>query len=356
MIIHLLTGFLGSGKTTAIQQACRTLQKNGMRVGVITNDQGIKLVDGFFFRNMGIPERQVGNGCFCCNYNILDTSIAALTATHQTNVIFAESVGSCTDIVATVMKPLLRYHTLFKVTLTTIVDTRLLHMLLKDPRRIFQEDVEYIYFKQLEEAEIIVLNKSDLADEVTLNEVLEFVRMNYAGKKVIIQNSLHENGIASWMDALTSHNENAILPSLVINYDKYAHGEAQMGFLDQQLVIRSEDGTAEEAAVYLIKIFVELIRESHSTIGHLKFLVNDKHKFSFTCTTAENIEEDFVIENATTCDLLVNARVQISPDELNMMMIEAINRTEQQTGITISDSSISFFKPGYPRPLHRIED
>jgi len=44
MKIHLLSGFLGSGKTTAIQSACRILQERGIKAAVITNDQGIRLV------------------------------------------------------------------------------------------------------------------------------------------------------------------------------------------------------------------------------------------------------------------------------------------------------------------------
>ena len=109
MNIHLLSGFLGSGKTTGIKQACVHFMQQGKRVGVITNDQGIKLVDGNFFSKMGIPERQVGNGCFCCNYNDLDRSIQSLIDEFKPDIIFAESVGSCTDIVATVLKPLLQF-------------------------------------------------------------------------------------------------------------------------------------------------------------------------------------------------------------------------------------------------------
>jgi len=51
MKLHLLSGFLGSGKTTAIGQACNILIQQGARIGVITNDQGIKLVDSNFFKN-----------------------------------------------------------------------------------------------------------------------------------------------------------------------------------------------------------------------------------------------------------------------------------------------------------------
>jgi G3E family GTPase len=354
MVLHLLSGFLGSGKTTAIHQACKVLQKKGSRVGVITNDQGLKLVDGLLFRKIGIPERRVGNGCFCCNYADLDSSIGSLIEEHQPDVLFAESVGSCTDIVATVMKPLIRFRSLDKVTLTTMVDTRLLHMLVKRRDKIFHEDVEYIYFKQLEEAEIIVLNKTDLADPVILNEVLIFLHLHYAGTKIILQNSLQESSISHWLNILSTHEENMSLSSLTINYDKYASGEAKMGYLDQQFVIRSNSRKAEDAALFLIQTLVRVIRQAGATIGHLKFWINDKHKLSFTSTASGFVDDQIQTEHAATCSLVINARVQVSPGTLNEYMNQAIESAIHQHDISIEDNSLSFFKPGYPRPLHRI--
>ena len=126
MKIHLLSGFLGSGKTTAIQYACRALLQQHIKTGVITNDQGIKLVDGNFFDSIKIPNRKVVNGCFCCNYNDLEYNIRSLIETNETEIIFAESVGSCTDIVATVLKPLLRFRPDAHVTVSIFADVRLL--------------------------------------------------------------------------------------------------------------------------------------------------------------------------------------------------------------------------------------
>ena len=61
MKIHLLSGFLGSGKTIAIQHACSEFLKKGKKVGVITNDQGARLVDKDFFEHFKIPNLQVVN-------------------------------------------------------------------------------------------------------------------------------------------------------------------------------------------------------------------------------------------------------------------------------------------------------
>jgi G3E family GTPase len=50
MQLHLVGGFLGSGKTTAILAAARELISQGKSVGIITNDQGKYLVDTSFFK------------------------------------------------------------------------------------------------------------------------------------------------------------------------------------------------------------------------------------------------------------------------------------------------------------------
>ena len=43
--VDLITGFLGSGKTTFIQTYARYLMRQGQRVGIIENDYGSVNVD-----------------------------------------------------------------------------------------------------------------------------------------------------------------------------------------------------------------------------------------------------------------------------------------------------------------------
>jgi G3E family GTPase len=118
------------------------LQSDNKKVGVITNDQGIILVDTGYFQSNAIPNRQVINGCFCCNYDSLDENIESLIKTNDPDVIFAESVGSCTDIVATVMKPLQQFKKDIAVTVSTFADARLLHMLFIENKQLFNDEVK----------------------------------------------------------------------------------------------------------------------------------------------------------------------------------------------------------------------
>ena len=92
--VHLVGAFLGSGKTTAIRStACELRRQRGEAASVITNDQGTLLVDTAFLRGSH-PTREVTRGCFCCRYDPLVE-------------LLAEAVGSCADLVATVVRPLL---------------------------------------------------------------------------------------------------------------------------------------------------------------------------------------------------------------------------------------------------------
>jgi G3E family GTPase len=350
MKIHLLCGFLGSGKTTAIQLAAQLLLKQGIKTGVITNDQGMKLVDGDLFKNLNIPGRQVANGCFCCRYNDLDTSIQSLIKTSQTEIIFAESVGSCTDIVATVLKPLLKFRPDTQVTISVFADARLLQMILGDGA-LFDETVNNIYFKQLEEAGIIITNKVDLISEEELIAIKQLMQEKYSSKILLYQNSLDEKNIQQWLHTLDNFQFNS-LHSLHIDYDVYATGEAKLAWLDEELEIFSACNNAMQPAEDLMNAIYKKIITGQHTIGHLKFLVNDAIKISFTL----HEEKEIVLEKqpSSSVSLLVNIRVQTEPEIITELIAEAINEIEIQSRCKIIVKSHSAFQPDYPRPTHRI--
>ncbi len=352
MKIHLLSGFLGSGKTTAIQYASRALLQKGIKTGVITNDQGIKLVDGDFFKSLKIPGRQVVGGCFCCNYNDLEANIQSLIETNQTEIIFAESVGSCTDIVATVLKPLLHFRPDAQVTVSTFTDVRLLQMILQNGPKLFDKEVNYIYLKQLEEAGIIVINKIDLITKQQLLEVKRIMEERYGSKLLLYQNSFDEADIQNWLRTLDNDQYAGTLHSLNIDYDTYAAGEAKLAWLDQGLEIYSVNNNALQHAEDLINLIYRKINEQQYSIGHLKFLINRMEKISFTTNAqpAVSIKK----EQAPSATILINLRVQTEPRILRQLIEAAIEEVEMQSGATIVASSLSAFQPGYPHPTYRI--
>ena len=360
MKIHLLTGFLGSGKTTAMQHASRILLRKGTQTGIITNDQGFKLVDGDFFKTRDIPSRQVVNGCFCCNYNDLDDSIQSLIETNNTDVIFAESVGSCTDFVATVLKPLQRYRPVARTTVSTFTDVRLLRVILTGTTNSFDESVNYIYRKQLEEAGIIIVNKTDLVTAEELKEIKQLMDEKYGDRVLLYQNSLDEDSIYSWLRTLDEYSADK-MKSLKIDYDVYAEGETKLAWFDQELEVYASESNNLKVIEDLINRIYKKVMEKQFPIGHLKFLVNGTIKISFTSgmEPSASLSIPGIHSNGTQvrnpATLLVNLRIQTSPEKVVGLVREAIAESGTHYNCKIIAISLNSFQPGYPKPLHRFE-
>jgi Ni2+-binding GTPase involved in maturation of urease and hydrogenase len=357
MQLFLIGGFLGSGKTTAIHGAALALLRRGVKVGVVTNDQGAQLVDSEFIGSSGIPVREVLNGCFCCNYRHLNDSLLSLAATDQPQVVFAESVGSCTDLISTVVNPLLRFRPELRVSVTVFADARVIYPILKGLPAFFEDNVNYIYRKQLDEADILVLNKADLLPRQRLEETGALLKARYPQKTILYQNSLEEAGILQWLSVLEQFSLPAERKSLELDYDIYGAGEADLAWLDQTIEIHAGAGNAIQAGIELANRIFGMIREAALPVGHLKFLLDaggQQRKISFTAA-----DESFFVPGdeapaAERIRVLINARVQTAPAVLQQLVAAAIRELEAEASCTVTLIAAAAFQPGYPRPEHRI--
>src|ERR1700737_38764 len=102
----MVGGFLGAGKTTALSRLARHYMARGKKVGLVMNDQAQGLVDTHNLRQQGFNVEEVAGACFCCKFNDLVSKVESLQKADRPDVILAEPVGSCTDLVATVVQPL----------------------------------------------------------------------------------------------------------------------------------------------------------------------------------------------------------------------------------------------------------
>ncbi len=199
---------MGSGKTTAIIEAARLLMDNGQRVGIITNEQGKHLVDTAFLHASGIPALEVTGGCICCHLDDFEDRIEEITAKFNPQVLFAESVGSCTDLVATVIKPLSDYRktSAHPASLSVFTDSRLLLRYLRGQELPFSDGVIYIFEKQIEETSLLIANKIDLLSERMQHDLLQLAEQRYPDKSIRPQNSLDTAQVAEWLALIQSAN------------------------------------------------------------------------------------------------------------------------------------------------------
>jgi Ni2+-binding GTPase involved in maturation of urease and hydrogenase len=355
MQIHIVGGFLGSGKTSAIVAAAQALMAAGKSVGIITNDQGKYLVDSAFVSKLHVPGVEVTGGCFCCNFNDLDQRIDQLIAEHHPDVIFAESVGSCADMVATVIKPLLklRQGSQTATSFSVFTDVRLLRLQLKGESLPFSDEVNYIFGKQIEESHLVILNKIDLLSNKQREALLELFSQAYPEKIAVPQCSIATGGVQVWLDLISSGRFELPGQSLEIDYDRYGRGEAHLAWVDAEFNLAVPPGSGRQVAIDVVRSVLKELRERQVPVGHVKFLFDGGSrscKVSLTTLDEPGWEERVSDLSGPKVHLLVNARVEMAAADLQALIEKALDASGWNPQAAIVDA----FHPRRPVPTYRF--
>lgn len=362
MKLHLVGGFLGSGKTTAIINAAKKLMKDGKRVGVITNDQGRYLVDTAFFKAAALPTVEITGGCFCCNYRDLQTQVSELVSAYDPDVIFAESVGSCADMVATVIKPLQQLEkSMHPSSFSVFTDIRMFRRWILDEPLPFSDDVLYIYEKQLEEASLLVLNKIDLLPEKKVTSARVMAAARFGDKYILAQQANDETKIAGWVNLIEGNMYQVPRPSLHIDYQRYGLGESKLVWMDQRIKFIGETGSAGDVSACFIESVMKALLNGSFSPAHVKFFVETGQanaKISFS--GLDSIEDGQVRSQLTSIDgmsvdIAINARLEGSMDNLRQLVQGAASQCSTAHNWSFESNEPEIFHPGKPKPQYRID-
>lgn len=359
----MLGGFLGAGKTTAIAELARRLSEQGLRVGLISNDQSTGLVDTGLLRARGFSVEEIAGGCFCCRFDSLLEASARLSRDIAPDVFLAEPVGSCTDLVATVSYPLRRiYGDRFTIApLSVLVDPqRAARILGLEPGRPFSEKVVYIYTKQLEEADIIVLNKSDSIDEALRDRLLEALRQNYPGATVYACSSREGHGLEDWFARILTEECGGDRPTMELDYERYGEGEALLGWLNCTLRVRATQAFAPDALLLdLAGAIGERLRTEGAEIAHLKMTL-DGGDIAGKLSVVSLVRSDGVPElreslgeEVTEGTLILNLRAEDGPENLQRVVEETVARLAADRAVVLTMEHLESFRPGQPNPVYR---
>jgi hypothetical protein len=338
----LLGGFLGAGKTTLILAAARELARRGMRAAAIMNDQGEGLVDTQFTRANGVPAEQVTGGCFCCRLSDLVVAARELSA-RSPAVIFAEPVGSCTDISATTIRPLLRDHfDEFQLAPYTV---------LIDPARVAElraraadDDLVFLFEKQIEEADLVCLTKGD----VHAGGIDAFPRARRLSART-------GEGVAAWLDEILAGEFTAGRTILGIDYDRYARAEAALAWLNLEVAL--EASTPVSPAMVLGPLMDEIASELGRTgipIAHLK--ATSECESGFLKAALCGNTGDPIVEGALDASParrhLVRLNLRAQGDASGVR--EIVRRAAERLPGAIEITRFACFHPAPPKPERRV--
>lgn len=356
----MIGGFLGAGKTTAVLALARRLRGEGKRPGLITNDQSFGLVDTAMLNSNGFDVEEIGGGCFCCRFNSLVEASENLSRESRPDAFIAEPVGSCTDLRAAVSYPLRRiYGDDFEVApLTVLVDPiRAERMLGLSEGRAFAPKVHYVYDKQLEEADAIVINKSDLLDEHRLKRLQDALAARYPHASQFVVSARNGDGLDEWFEyVMTATGGSQAAPD--VDYEVYAEGEALLGWLNATVSLNAKaefDGNA------FLQSLASHIRSSMESgeIAHLKMTLSPEEGNDIAVLnlvrndTSPELSHSLQapIENG---ELIINLRAEDDPQQLWARTRAALAAAGAEYGVTAEVDQHEFFRPAKPNPTHRM--
>lgn len=358
--LNILGGFLGAGKTTTLLRLAEHYVRARQTVGIITNDQADGLVDTERFRALGFTTGEVAGGCFCCRFDDFIARADELIALSQPDIILAEPVGSCTDLVATVFKPLEKLHAdrFALAPFTVLIDPiRALNLLGGEGKARLSEKIAYIFRLQQQEAEAIAINKIDLLSGGQLAHVRHLLHERFPTAKIFAVSAMTGEGFAEFMAYLeTPHRKGGALAE--IDYDTYAEGEAQLGWLNSTLQLQTDTALDVDAALLeLADAARQQFQAEAVEIAHGKFLLRGDRQtavVNVVSNTSQPLLSQSAAERATTLDLVINLRAQAEPDVLQQGLQQCLNAWIERNNLTLLGRTGQSFKPPRPEPTHRI--
>ena len=355
----MIGGFLGAGKTTAVAAVAQHFATQGLRVGLITNDQGSELVDTTMLRAKGFATEEITGGCFCCRFNTLTDAAQKLTDSTRPDIFIAEPVGSCTDLVATVTYPLRRiYGDAFTIApLSVLVDPiRAERLLGLAEGGKFSDKVTYIYRKQLEEADIIVITKTDLLDPARAVAIGAKLSEEFPHAEILAVSVRKGDGLAPWLERLATGEQNQ-RATMEVDYELYAEGEALLGWLNATVQLAAPSGFDADATLKTIATGIQQ-RLAGSEIAHLKMTLSPDSGLG-DIAAVNLVRSDFVAELSLTLDesvesgqLIINCRAEAAPEAIRDAVRETITALNS-AAMSAQLEHLEFFRPGKPQPTHR---
>lgn len=187
MKVIIVGGLAGSGKTTSILRMAKVFSDSGQKIGVIVQETGDVDYDDKTLNEMGIKKKYIDSVCIPCSLDAdIINNITALNEEFKPDVIFIEAE-----------------ETVLPIRIKSDLERMNLEGMQIAPMIIVVDAVEFpletdmlLRFTrmQVEDADIICLNKKDLADQARISQLNKmFKELNFAANVLELDAKSGEN-------------------------------------------------------------------------------------------------------------------------------------------------------------------
>ncbi|MCP4854294.1 MAG: cobalamin biosynthesis protein P47K [Fuerstiella sp.] len=357
----MIGGFLGAGKTTTLARLAKSYMDQGLNVGIVTNDQADDLVDTNMLRSLGFDVGEVAGACFCCNFDELMSTVQQISQQKRPDIILAEPVGSCTDLVATVIQPIKKLFDADFVIAPYAVILKPSHgrrVLRNEAGTGFSPKAAYILKKQFEEADLVLVNRADELTDTQSEELESLIHRQIPDRPVLKISAKTGQGFDALVEWLAQDGDFG-RRILDIDYDTYAEGEAELGWLNSSVQVVSEtEFDLDQLLLDIVARLKKSLAEEAAEAAHLKTIGLWEGFFGVAnLISSENAAELSLASNCRVkaVDVIVNARVACDPELLEKLVTEEVTAAGAAVGGSVVFRRTQSFKPGRPVPTHRVE-
>jgi hypothetical protein len=170
--------------------------------------------------------------------------------------------------------------------------------------------------------------------------------------------ALREKDVDAWL-ARTLEETRAGTTITDVDYDTYAEGEAELGWLNATVEVRPGRGADLPGFCReFLGRMRDALRAKSADIAHLKILLGEgggSITGNLTGLDAEpSVRGSIEGESGGRLTLLVNARVHIDPEALRAT-VERCLRDAAGDNIAVEIGKLASFRPGRPEPTHRFD-
>jgi G3E family GTPase len=327
----------------------------------VTNDQADNLVDTYDLAAQGFRVGEVPGACFCCSFDQLMEVLADLAHDRAPDVIIAEPVGSCTDLVATVVEPMRRFHHdryLVGPLLVLLKPEHGRKILRRETKAGFSPKAAYIFLKQIEEADIVAINKTDKLTVAERDELVRLVQDQFPGKQILAVSARRGDGFDGVMERLDQPGPTD-RRLMEVDYDTYAEGEAELGWLNCELHVRGKDTpfSLDRVVGAMVDELGNRLGAVHAETAHVKVLGQYERAVSIANLVANGADVETSREShveVPSAQLILNARVAIDPSQLESIVHESLASLSEAQRLEVELGPLQSFRPGRPVPTHRV--
>ncbi|MCR5583056.1 MAG: GTPase (G3E family) [Eggerthellaceae bacterium] len=337
----IVSGFLGSGKTTAMIALARAFNKRlqeqdePSKAAIIANDLGAKnLVDADYTRTADVPIDEIAGDCICYVTEDLVYRINR-HATAGASIVLSDipgcGVGALNHVYVALDND---YHGQYDLLpLTCLVDPIRLRMILPQREDIhLPEEMRFLLNAQLAEADLIVLNKCDLIDDAEREADVAFIKKAYPNTPVMAISARTGEGIDELADYLLSHEATAQPRDLGTDTEEFDAAESKMCWYNRRFFAEERNG-ADIDFNQVIEDFMEGIREglieARRNVPHLKLFAAGMEGDFVKCSIVDvdnDLEFERTLQHAYSgIAIVVNARAVCESETFGDIVEEAMD-------------------------------